>query len=107
VVRSAAQAQQGAPVDAQGVAGFVGNAWHDYMALDVLQRTVLPMLDGRQGEEELVAALLQETQAGRLQFLNQGQPITDAAQLQRSAREQLRAALQALRHKALLMVNQE
>lgn len=107
VVRSAAQAQQGVPVDDKGVAGFVGNAWHDYMALDVLQRTVLPMLDGRQGEEELVAALLQETQAGRLQFLNQGQPITDAAQLQRSAREQLRAALQALRHKALLMVNQE
>ena len=40
--------------------------------------------------------------AGRIRFLRQGATVTDAADMERSAREQLPAALEGLRQQALL-----
>ena len=72
------------------------------MALGIVQQSILPLLDGQHGTEALIAHLLQEAQAGRIRFLRQGATVTDAADMERSAREQLPAALEGLRQQALL-----
>ena len=78
------------------------NAWHEDVALGIVQQSILPLLDGHHGTEALIAHLLQEAQAGRIRFLRQGATVTDAADMERSAREQLPAALEGLRQQALL-----
>lgn len=78
------------------------NAWHEDVALGIVQQSILPLLDGLHGTDALVAHLVQEAQAGRIRFLRHDQPVTDLADMERSAREQLPAALEGLRHHALL-----
>ena len=78
------------------------NAWHEDVTLGIVQQSILPLLDVRHDTEALVAHLLQEAQAGRIRFLHEGETLTTLAEIERSAREQLPAALEGLRQNALL-----
>ncbi|MDB5895349.1 MAG: hypothetical protein JWQ88_2880 [Rhodoferax sp.] len=78
------------------------NAWHDEVALTLVQRHILPLLDGKHAHDELVAHLLGAVQAGTLNFHRDGQLLTQAEALADAAREHLQEALVGLRFNALL-----
>lgn len=78
------------------------NAWHEDVTIGIVQQSILPLLDGKHGTEAMVAHLLQEAQAGRIRFLQQGETVTTPAEMERCAREQLPVALEGLRQHALL-----
>lgn len=90
---------RGARVDASAM---VCNAWHEHRTLGPLHQAILPLLDGQNDSAALVAYLVEAAQADSLQFLHQGEKITDAQGMQRSAQEQIPQALEDLRRNALL-----
>ena len=79
------------------------NQWHEPVGLSLLERCVLPLLDGAHTHEQLVEHLKAEARADRLRFIKDDQPITDEAELHEFTRQQVALALKDLRRKALLI----
>jgi len=86
-----------------GPSAAVCNQWHELVGLSLLERCVLPLLDGAHSHEQLAAHLAAEARAERLRFIREGQPLTDEAALGDFTRQQVALALQDLRRKALLI----
>jgi len=91
-----------AGMPASQASAVVCNQWHEPVSLSVLERSLLPLLDGAHTHEALAAFLLDEVRAERLRFLKDDQPLTDPSALHAFAQEQVAQALQSLRRKALL-----
>jgi len=91
-----------ARVDAAEGSGSTTNLRHESIALDAAMRALLPMLDGTRDHAALADGLTEETLAGRLGFLREGQPVTDPEEVTRTAREHLPALLTQLARSALL-----
>ena len=90
------------PEESADQAVMVSNAWHNNVELALVQRCILPHLDGRHSHDELVACLLDAARAGKLHFHRDGQPITQAKALGDVACNHLHEALAGLRWNALL-----
>jgi hypothetical protein len=78
------------------------NQWHESVALTLLERSLLPLLDGAHSHDALVEHLAAEVRADRLRFIKDEKPLTDPAELEEFAQQQVALALRELRRKALL-----
>jgi len=87
---------------ANGTSAVVCNQWHEAVGLSLLERALLPLLDGTRSHEALAEHLVGEVRADRLRFVRDEAMLTDPAALDTLAREQVALALRDLRRKALL-----
>ncbi len=86
-----------------GPAASVTNQWHEHAALSPVERSLMPLLDGRHGHEALAHHLMVEARADRLRFFKDEKRITGARELLEFSRQQVGFALRDLRRKALLV----
>lgn len=86
-----------------GASASACNLWHEPVGLTLLERCLLPLLDGAHSHDALAAHLADEAQAGRLRFVKDDQPITDESALRDFTRQQVALGLRDLRRKALLV----
>ncbi|MDM0045516.1 methyltransferase regulatory domain-containing protein [Variovorax dokdonensis] len=86
----------------EGPQAYACNLWHEMVELSVLERCLLPLLDGEHSAEDLVDFLVEEARAQRLRFFKHEQALTDADTLRAFAAEQVAMALRDLRQKAML-----
>jgi methyltransferase-like protein len=87
---------------AAGPAAAACNQWHEVVGLSLLERCLLPLLDGTRSHEALAVHLASEARADRLRFIKDDQPLKDGEALSAFTREQVELALKDLRRKALL-----
>jgi methyltransferase-like protein len=87
----------------EGPEAYACNLWHELVPLSVLERCLLPLLDGEHTQEDLAGYLVTEARDGRLRFFKHEQALTDADTLRAFAAEQVAMALRDLQRKALLM----
>jgi methyltransferase-like protein len=85
-----------------GPAAGACNQWHEPVGLSLLERCLLPLLDGTRSHEALADHLAAEARADRLRFIKDDQPLKDEGQLRDFTRQQVALALKDLRRKALL-----
>ena len=78
------------------------NQWHEPVGLTLLERSLLPLLDGAHSHEALAEHLAAEVRADRLRFIKDEKPLTDPVALKDFAQQQVALALKDLRRKALL-----
>lgn len=80
------------------------NLWHQRVPLNIIQKLLLPKLDGSHGRAQLVDFILQQEQQKMLEFKDkEGQRIADPQALRSEAGEHVRKALHALRYNAVLI----
>ena len=85
-----------------GPAAVVCNQWHEPVELSLLERCVLPLLDGTHSHEALADHLAAEALAGRLRFIRDDQPLGERSALREFTRQQVALVLKDLHRKALL-----
>jgi SAM-dependent methyltransferase len=78
------------------------NQWHEHVTVSLLERSLLPLLDGTRSHEALAEHLEAEVRSDRLRFVKDEKPLTDPAAVREFARQQVAVALDALRRKGLL-----
>ncbi len=78
------------------------NQWHEHVTVSLLERSLLPLLDGTHSHEALAEHLEAEVRSDRLRFVQDEKPLTDPAAVREFARQQVAVALDALRRKGLL-----
>ncbi|WP_422085644.1 methyltransferase regulatory domain-containing protein [Variovorax sp.] len=78
------------------------NQWHEPVVLTLLERSLLPLLDGTNSHDALAEHLEAEVRGDRLRFVKDDKPLTDPSAVKAFARQQVALALDALRRKALL-----
>ena len=78
------------------------NQWHEQVPLSVIERCLLPLLDGGHSHQALADFLADEARAERLRFIKDDQPLTDDEALRDFTRQQVALALKDLRRKGLL-----
>ncbi|MBU2286267.1 MAG: hypothetical protein KKC85_07515, partial [Gammaproteobacteria bacterium] len=77
--------------------------WHEPVEVSLLERFLLPLLDGRRSHEQLAQFLVAEAHAKRMRFVKDEKPLTDEAELQAFTLRQVGFALRDLRRKGLLL----
>lgn len=87
---------------AAGAQAYACNQWHEQVPLSVIERCLLPLLDGGHSHEALAEFLAGEARAERLRFIKDEQPLTEEAALRDFTRQQVALALKDLRRKGLL-----
>ncbi|WP_237288480.1 methyltransferase regulatory domain-containing protein [Variovorax sp. PAMC 28711] len=85
-----------------GASAGACNQWHEPVGLSMLERCILPLLDGQHSHEALAEHLADEARAERLRFIKDDKTITEPAALLEFTRQQVALALNDLRRKALL-----
>ncbi len=85
-----------------GPAAFACNQWHEPVELSMLERCLLPLLDGSHSHDALADHLAAEARADRLRFIKDDHRITDDQALRDFTHQQVELALRDLRRKALL-----
>ncbi|RYF34254.1 MAG: hypothetical protein EOO26_05245, partial [Comamonadaceae bacterium] len=85
-----------------GPAAGVCNQWHEQVGLTLLERCLLPLLDGEHSHESLAEHLAAEARADRLRFIKDDKPITEPDALRDFTQQQVALALRDLRRKAVL-----
>ncbi|MBT2323440.1 class I SAM-dependent methyltransferase [Variovorax paradoxus] len=100
----ALSAVRGAPSLAlnAGPSAVACNMWHEPVGLSLLERCLLPLLDGEHSHEALAQHLAAEARAERLRFIKDEKPLTEEAALREFTQQQVALALRDLRRKALL-----
>jgi len=78
------------------------NQWHEPVVLSLLERSLLPLLDGKHSHEALAQHLEAEVRGDRLRFVKDDKPLTEPSAVKEFARQQVALALASLRRKALL-----
>ncbi|MDM0113535.1 class I SAM-dependent methyltransferase [Variovorax sp. J22R133] len=78
------------------------NQWHEQVPLSILERCLLPLLDGTKSHDVLAEFLAGEARAERLRFIKDEQPLTQEDALRDFTRQQVALALKDLRRKGLL-----
>ncbi|VTU15622.1 bifunctional 3-demethylubiquinone-9 3-methyltransferase/ 2-octaprenyl-6-hydroxy phenol methylase [Variovorax sp. SRS16] len=86
-----------------GPSSEVCNQWHEPVGLSMLERCVLPLLDGKHSHDDLAQHLAAEARAERLRFIKDDKPVTDDETLRAFTQEQVALALRDLRRKGLLV----
>ncbi len=81
---------------------FITNVWHDNVYLNVIELSILPLLDGLHDHAALREHLKQEAANGQITFKKQDVPITDPAELELSINDHLQTSLNTMKHKGLL-----
>jgi len=81
---------------------WITNAWHDSIQLNIIEQSILPLLDGQHNFTALCEHLSQEVKNHRIIFKKQDLPITSPEELKISISEHLQASLISLKHKGLL-----
>jgi len=81
---------------------WITNVWHDSIQLNIVEQSILPLLDGEHDVVSLREHLRQEVANGRIIFKKEDQSITHPEELATSINEHLQAALISLKHKGLL-----
>ena len=99
---SAVQRRSPALALSAGPTALACNQWHELVGLSLLERCLLPLLDGEHSHEALAEHLAAEARAGRLRFIKDEKPLTDEADLREFTKQQVALALRDLRRKALL-----
>ncbi|HEX7868297.1 MAG TPA: class I SAM-dependent methyltransferase [Variovorax sp.] len=89
--------QQGADVPTSAC-----NQWHEHVTVSLLERSLMPLLDGTHSHDALAEHLEAEVRSDRLRFVQDDKPLTDPSAVKEFARQQVALALDALRRKALL-----
>ena len=85
----------------------IGMTWttsprHESVPLTIIQQAVLPLLDGTNDVDALVAALRTKVAEGAIILQRHGVPLTDATEIDGAAREHVIAALDLTARQALL-----
>jgi len=78
------------------------NQWHEPVGLTLLERALLPLLDGTRSHQALAEHLAAEVRSERLRFIKDDKPLTDPSTVQAFAQQQVALALDNLRRKAML-----
>jgi hypothetical protein len=78
------------------------NQWHEIVPLSVVERWLLPALDGSHDRSALIEMLLVHAQEGRVSFSRDGQPVMDHYQLGACAAEHVDLMLLRLPQMKLL-----
>jgi methyltransferase-like protein len=78
------------------------NQWHELVGLSLLERCLLPLLDGKHSHEALAQHLASEARAERLRFIKDEKPLVEEGALREFTQQQVALALRDLRRKALL-----
>ncbi|SFO75708.1 regulatory domain of a methyltransferase-containing protein [Variovorax sp. OK605] len=100
-VRSSSALRAGAGHSA-GEAFSICNQWHESVVLSLLERSLLPLLDGTHSHEALAEHLEGEVRSDRLRFVKDDKPLTEPSAVKEFSRQQVALALASLRRKALL-----
>ena len=87
----------------EGPTAVVCNQLHESVGLSLLERCLLPLLDGKHSHEDLAHHLAAEARAERLRFIKDEQPVTEEDALRNFTQAQVALALRDLRRKALLV----
>ncbi len=85
-----------------GPSAIACNLWHEPVGLSLLERCLLPLLDGEHSHDSLALHLAVEARAERLRFIKDEKPLTEAGALREFTQQQVALALRDLRRKALL-----
>lgn len=85
-----------------GQQAYACNQWHEQVPLSVIERCLLPLLDGKHSHDALAEFLAGEARAERLRFIKDEQPLTQEEALRDFTRQQVTLALKDLRRKGLL-----
>jgi len=72
------------------------------VGLTLLERALLPLLDGTRSHQALAEHLAAEVRSERLRFIKDDKPLTDPSTVQAFAQQQVALALDNLRRKAML-----
>lgn len=78
------------------------NVWHETIHLNVVEKSIFHLLDGRHSHAQLHAQLLQDVANGLITFSNQGVQVTDPEKITLHAQEHLQASLYNLKRNGLL-----
>jgi methyltransferase-like protein len=81
---------------------WITNAWHENIQLNIIEQSILRLLDGLHDLASLRAHLHQEVANGRITFSKQDVLVTDPTELATSIDEHLQANLISLQRKGLL-----
>lgn len=79
------------------------NLRHERVVIDPAARTVLPLMDGRHGIDDLARQLAKVAQAGKLTFNRDGRPVTGMAAIQDLANDFIHDTLAGIARSALLV----
>ncbi|MDE2421201.1 MAG: methyltransferase regulatory domain-containing protein, partial [Gammaproteobacteria bacterium] len=82
--------------------GLITNTWHDPIQLNVIEQSILPLLDGQHDYASLRNHLHQEAANHRITFSKQDLPITNPEELEASINDHLQTNLISLKRKGLL-----
>lgn len=88
--------------DAQSGRFWTTNARCETVSLDVVQRAILPLLDGHHGPGEIVAAVQNMTAAGQISFSRNGEPIKDQDEIDAAIAEHVAQAFVHFERAAIL-----
>jgi hypothetical protein len=92
-----------ARLDAEAGQTWTSNARHEPVSLNVVQRAILPDLDGTRSQAALVATVERHVADGRVRFQKDGQPIEAAGDIDNAIREHIASALAGLAKSGLLV----
>jgi methyltransferase-like protein/SAM-dependent methyltransferase len=87
---------------AAGQTASVCNQWHESIPLSPLERSIVPLLDGKHTHKQIAAHLAGESRAGRLRAARNGEPVPET-EIDAFMLEELGPALKMLQRKALLV----
>lgn len=75
---------------------FIYNVWHESVPLSVVDRHLVPLLDGTRDSEALVGVLLDAVRDGFVQFQRDGHPLSTDADVRAAAEEHVDTLAQRL-----------
>ena len=89
--------------DARSGYSWTTNVRHETVHLNLVQRAVLPLLDGSHDRKAISVSLQKLVDSGDLQFSRAGEPLTEPTAITDAIDEHIDAALNVFRKTALLM----
>ena len=96
------RAVQLARLDARDGQTWTTNARHETVHLNLVQQAVLPLLDGSHDREAISDSVRRLVEAGKLQFLRNGEVLVDEPAIGEAVEEHIEQALQTFQKAALL-----
>jgi methyltransferase-like protein/cyclopropane fatty-acyl-phospholipid synthase-like methyltransferase len=96
------QAHHLARFDARDGSGWTTNARHETVPLNIVQRAVLPLLDGTHNHEALTRAVHVLVASGDIVFHRNGEKLVEPADISAAIEEHIASALQSFHAAALL-----
>ena len=85
--------------------GHISNLWHEDVPLSVVDKHLLPLLDGTRSSDELKEDLLFVALADLIRFERNGEPLTDDADIRAAVAEHVDGLPQRLEQMRLLRLH--